>query len=248
MDFLLTGTHARESFANGGTSHVAHLLATTPCYSRDSTENRGSVETGDAGGEAWAAAAAKGGTSTVRQQQFMEQNTPHNHNSENSTERRERERRASLLVFLFVFTDWGTRTGAVGEWWVLQTKQKATLARRLIINSENSNHKFFREKRQVSLWIFTDWDARAGARVVGKLILQNVLGTAAGRVKHQCWGVLQLVRSSKSPPGRGAFYEPCTMTSHHSVLPSVRSATLSREAFLFNMRLILNSENFQCHK
>ena len=215
---------------------------------RDSTENRGSVETGDAGGEAWAAAAAKGGTSTVRQQQFMEQNTPHNHNSENSTERRERERRASLLVFLFVFTDWGTRTGAVGEWWVLQTKQKATLARRLIINSENSNHKFFREKRQVSLWIFTDWDARAGARVVGKLILQNVLGTAAGRVKHQCWGVLQLVRSSKSPPGRGAFYEPCTMTSHHSVLPSVRSATLSREAFLFNMRLILNSENFQCHK
>ena len=67
---------------------------------RDSTENRGSVETGDAGGEAWAAAAAKGGTSTVRQQQFMEQNTPHNHNSENSTERRERERQASLLVFL----------------------------------------------------------------------------------------------------------------------------------------------------
>ena len=118
---------------------------------RDSTENRGSVETGDAGGEAWAAAAAKGGTSTVRQQQFMEQNTPHNHNSENSTERRERERQASLLVFFFFFTDWGTRTGAVGEWWVLQTKQKATLARRLIINSENSNHKFFREKRQVSL-------------------------------------------------------------------------------------------------
>ena len=68
---------------------------------RDSTENRGSVETGDAGGEAWAAAAAKGGTSTVRQQQFMEQNTPHNHNSENSTERRERERQASLLVFFF---------------------------------------------------------------------------------------------------------------------------------------------------
>ena len=164
-------------------------------------------------------------------------------------QREERERQASLLVFFFFFfTDWGTRTGAVGEWWVLQTKQKATLARRLIINSENSNHKFFREKRQVSLWIFTDWDARAGARVVGKLILQNVLGTAEGRVKHQCWGVLQLVRSSKSPPGRGAFYEPCTMTSHHSVLPSVRSATLSREAFLFNMRLILNSENFQCHK
>ena len=73
---------------------------------RDSTENRGSVETGDAGGEAWAAAAAKGGTSTVRQQQFMEQNTPHNHNSENSTERRERERRASLLVF-FLFLPTG---------------------------------------------------------------------------------------------------------------------------------------------
>ena len=124
------------------------------------------------------------------------------------------------------------------------TKNVSQLIQRiLIINSERER------ERQASLFgFFTDWDARAGARVVGKLILQNVLGTAEGRVKHQCWGVLQLVRSSKSPPGRGAFYEPCTMTSHHSVLPSVRSATLSREAFLFNMRLILNSENFQCHK